>query len=95
MTEHEDWLKLTAEEPKDRELPIIDAHHHIHSNYLLGDFLLDVGGGHNIAKTVFVENWRLYLGTPEAMEPWRENGQLKEDVGVLRRATALSVKETR
>jgi len=29
------------------------------------------------------------------MEPWRENGQLKEDVGVLRRATALSVKETR
>lgn len=41
------------------DLPICDSHHHLWSrpghDYLLDDFLGDIGGGHNIVSTVFVE----------------------------------------
>ncbi len=41
------------------EIPICDAHHHFTNYpkdiYLLDDFLEDIGGGHNIAETVFIE----------------------------------------
>jgi L-fuconolactonase len=47
----------TALEP---ELPIYDAHHHLwfppRKQYLVEDFVKDIGNGHNIVKTVFVES---------------------------------------
>ncbi len=74
VTDHEAWLKLTMEDPIDPELPICDAHHHLfetrRTRYMLKDLLEDIGGGHRIVKTVFVEikaNYRRE-GPPE-MQP--------------------------
>lgn len=54
---HETWLKLTPEEALEPEIPICDPHHHLWQEYLLKDLLEDIGGGHNVTKTVFVEAW--------------------------------------
>lgn len=55
----ENWLALTQEEPIDAELPICDPHHHFwqkpDGDYLLEELFQDIGGGHNIVQTVFVE----------------------------------------
>jgi L-fuconolactonase len=44
----------------DPELPICDPHHHLFNQpghlYLIEELLHDIGGGHNIVKTVFVES---------------------------------------
>ena len=43
----------------DPDLPIIDAHHHLFDRpalrYLLNDYLADVGAGHRIVASVYVE----------------------------------------
>jgi len=56
----EEWLSLTKEDAIDPELPICDPHHHFWDVpdrcYLLEDFHKDIGGGHNIVKTVFIES---------------------------------------
>jgi predicted TIM-barrel fold metal-dependent hydrolase len=72
--EHEAWLALTAEEPIDSDLAICDAHHHLwdrpNDRYLIDDFLKDVGGGHRIVQTVFVECRAMYRKSgPEEMRP--------------------------
>jgi len=65
------WLELTREDPIDPQLPIIDPHHHLWdypaSRYLLEDILDDIGGGHNVTQTVFVECLSKYrtAGPPE------------------------------
>ena len=62
----------TALEP---DLPIIDPHHHFwdtphRGTYFLPDLLADIGGGHNIIATVFVECQAMYRKHgPEAMAP--------------------------
>ncbi len=83
-TEREAWLALTIEDPMDPELPICDPHHHLWDflenhipayatyipRYLLEELLQDIGGGHHIVKTVFVEcgsMWR--KGGPQEMQP--------------------------
>src|SRR5262245_4621310 len=61
-TNHE-WLEQTREEPLDPGLPICDPHHHLWDRvqgrvaprYLLDEILEDVGGGHSIVSTVFIE----------------------------------------
>jgi L-fuconolactonase len=54
-----DWLALRAEEVLDPDIAIVDAHHHLWDRaecpYLIPDLLLDVGAGHAIRGTVFVE----------------------------------------
>lgn len=59
-TDHELWLKLTKEDPIDPELPICDPHHHLwdrtNNRYLPGELFQDIGGGHNIVSTIFVES---------------------------------------
>ena len=47
------------------ELPIIDPHHHFwdmaqRGHYLLPELLADIGGGHNIVSTVFLECRAMY-----------------------------------
>src|SRR5581483_8370471 len=67
------WLaKRPREAALEPELPIIDPHHHFwdtpaRGRYFLPDLLDDIGGGHNIVATVFVECRAMYRkdGPPE------------------------------
>jgi predicted TIM-barrel fold metal-dependent hydrolase len=72
VTDREAWLGLTSETAIEPEIPICDPHHHIWdypgSRYLVDEFLQDIGGGHRIQKTVFVECRQFYLEDgPEEM----------------------------
>ena len=67
-----DQVKETALEP---DLPICDPHHHLwdragqhmQPRYLLDEILVDVGGGHNIVSTVFIECGAMFKADgPEA-----------------------------
>jgi L-fuconolactonase len=74
MTDREAWLALTAEEAIEPGLPICDPHHHLWdypgSRYLIDEFLTDIGGGHQVAKTVFVECKQFYQTQgPEELRP--------------------------
>ena len=73
-TKHEAWLALTLEDPMNPDLPICDPHHHLWDftrnhvpdyaiqvpRYLLEELLEDIGGGHNIVRTVFLECQAMY-----------------------------------
>ncbi|MFC1952321.1 amidohydrolase family protein [Chloroflexota bacterium] len=70
----EAWQKLTLEDPIEPELPICDPHHHLwdHPNnrYLLDEVLQDMGGGHHIVQTVFIECKSMYRkDAPKEMQP--------------------------
>ena len=59
------WLAKRTEAALEPELPIIDPHHHFwdqphRGRYLLPDLLADIGGGHNIVSTVFLECRAMY-----------------------------------
>jgi predicted TIM-barrel fold metal-dependent hydrolase len=59
------WLGKRTEAALEPELPIIDPHHHFwdspqRGQYLLPDLLADIGGGHNIVSTVFLECRAMY-----------------------------------
>ncbi len=60
------WLaKRPAEAALEPNLPIIDPHHHFwdmahRGRYLLPELLADIGGGHNIVSTVFLECRAMY-----------------------------------
>ena len=77
MTELTDWLAQRAEAALEPDLPICDPHHHLWDHrptyvyrYLLDDFLSDIGGGHNIVSTVFLECEAFYrVNGAEAMKP--------------------------
>src|SRR5215472_7354876 len=79
-TNHE-WLELTREEPLDPALPICDPHHHLWDKvrgrvaprYLLDEILEDVGGGHNVVSTVFIECGAMWR--PDGPEPLRSVGE--------------------
>jgi L-fuconolactonase len=74
MSRPDNWLDLTMEQPLEPSLPVCDPHHHLWeypgSRYLLDEFLQDIGGGHLIVKTVFVECLQKYRKDgPEALKP--------------------------
>ena len=62
-SKNHEWLALTVEEPIEPAQPICDPHHHlwdqqparVSERYLLDEILEDIGGGHNIVSTVFIE----------------------------------------
>src|SRR3954470_6910278 len=60
------WLaKRPTEAAPEPDLPIIDPHHHFwdmpnRGHYLLPELLTDIGGGHNIVSTVFLECRAMY-----------------------------------
>ena len=73
-----DWHALTTEPILEPDLPICDPHHHFwdaphRGQYFLPDLLADIGGGHNIVSTVFLECQSMFraLG-PEEMKPLGE-----------------------
>src|SRR5215469_5013536 len=67
------WLeKRPTEAALEPDLPIIDPHHHFwdtphRGHYLLPALLTDIGGGHNVVSTVFLECRAMYRkdGPPE------------------------------
>ena len=69
------WLGKRTEAALEPELPIIDPHHHFwdapnRGQYLLPDLLADLGGGHNIVSTVFLECRAMYRKDgPREMAP--------------------------
>lgn len=77
-SKNHDWLGLTVEDPLDPALPICDPHHHLwdfnHARvmprYLLDEILEDVGAGHNVVSTVFIECGAMFKRDgPEALRP--------------------------
>ena len=71
-----DWLALTQDATLEPELPICDPHHHFwdfrservpYQRYLLHELVVDVGAGHNVRSTVFIEARAMYRadGPPE------------------------------
>jgi L-fuconolactonase len=71
----EDWLSQRHEEIIDPDLPIVDPHHHLvdrpeTGRYLLPDLLADLGSGHNITATVYLEWLSMYRATgPTELRP--------------------------
>lgn len=68
------WLALHDEPVLDPEQPIIDAHHHLWTEggvpYLLDELTADVGSGHNVEATVFVQaHFRYRTDGPEPLRP--------------------------
>jgi L-fuconolactonase len=75
----EAWLASATEEVViEPALPIIDTHHHLWQRpdhrYLLHDLLDDLGRGHNVTATVFLQCHAMYRnGGPEEFRPVRGN----------------------
>jgi predicted TIM-barrel fold metal-dependent hydrolase len=70
----EDWLAQRKEEVLDSARPIVDPHHHLWDRggqrYLIEEMVADIGSGHNIIATVYVEARSMYrAGGPEALRP--------------------------
>lgn len=69
------WLARQAEEVLEPDLPIIDPHHHLvdrpeHGTYLLPELLADLGSGHRIEATVYLEWMSMYRADgPVEMQP--------------------------
>ena len=69
------WLDSVVEDVVDPEAPIIDPHHHLWPAggalpYGLADLEADLGSGHNVVDTVFVECGAAYdLGAGDAFAP--------------------------
>lgn len=55
----QEWLDRSQEEILDRDLPIVDAHHHFYERagwtYLAHDYLADMQAGHNIRASVYMQ----------------------------------------
>jgi L-fuconolactonase len=77
------WLSLTAEEPIEPDLPIIDPHHHLWdrpgNRYMLDELAADVGG-QNVRQTVFVECTSMYRA--DGPEEFRVVGETEFVQGV-------------
>jgi L-fuconolactonase len=77
-SKNHEWLALTVEEALEPDLPICDPHHHLWDlqtaratkRYLLDEILADVGTGHNVVSTVFIECGAMFKSAgPEALRP--------------------------
>ena len=70
----EEWLAQVREDVLEPDLPICDPHHHLWDypgrRYLLDELLADIGSGHNVVSTVFMECGSMYRADgAEAMRP--------------------------
>jgi L-fuconolactonase len=68
------WLARLREDALEPDLPIVDAHHHLweraSGRYLLDQLKADLGAGHNIVKTVFIQCGYAYRSDgPEHLKP--------------------------
>ena len=76
MATNDEWLAIIEEETLEPDLPICDPHHHlwefrhdrVEPRYLMDEFQKDLGSGHNIVSTVFIECRAMYRNFgPEAL----------------------------
>ena len=85
------WLAAHEEPVIEPELPIIDPHHHLSDShwggYLEGDLLRDLGSGHRILSTVFVQVGFGYR--KEGPEPLRPVGETEAVAAIARATDAL------
>ena len=71
----QDWLDRRHEEIIEPDLPIVDPHHHLvdrpeTGRYLLPELLADLGSGHNITATVYLEWLSMYRAAgPAELRP--------------------------
>src|SRR5438132_9566633 len=71
----QDWLDRRREAIIEPDLPIVDPHHHLvdrpeTGRYLLPELLADLGTGHNVTATVYLEWLSMYrAGGPVEMRP--------------------------
>ena len=66
------WTKQRQEAALEPDLPILDPHHHVwddeRGRYLIHELAEDVGTGHNIVATLFIEAGSMYrAGGPGAV----------------------------
>lgn len=70
-----EWLDRRREDILDPDLTIVDPHHHLvdrpeTGRYLLPDLLRDIGSGHNVVATVYLEWLSMYrAGGPSELRP--------------------------
>jgi predicted TIM-barrel fold metal-dependent hydrolase len=69
-----EWLAAGTEPALERELPIVDAHHHFYERpgwtYLLDEYLQDAQSGHNITASVYMQALTRYRQSgPEELRP--------------------------
>lgn len=72
--DRQSWLDQVKEPILEPDLPICDPHHHLwdhpQNRYLLDELLDDIGSGHNVVSTVFMECGSMYRADgSEAMRP--------------------------
>jgi L-fuconolactonase len=71
----QEWLDQRREKIIEPDLPIVDPHHHLvdrpeTGRYLLTQLLADVGTGHNVTATVYLEWLSMYRATgPAELRP--------------------------
>ena len=71
----QEWLDRRRQEIIEPDLPIVDPHHHLvdrpeTGRYLLPELLADLGAGHNISATVYLEWLSMYRATgPAELRP--------------------------
>ncbi len=68
------WLDQIQEDILEPDMPICDPHHHLwdhpQNRYLLDELITDIGSGHNVVSTVYMECSSMYRSDgPEAMRP--------------------------
>jgi predicted TIM-barrel fold metal-dependent hydrolase len=65
----DEWLDQVREDVVEPDLKICDPHHHLwdhpDSRYLLDELLVDIGDGHRVVSTVFVECSSMYRAEGE------------------------------
>ena len=72
--DRDEWLAQVREPIIEPERPICDPHHHLWDmsgrRYLIDELLGDLGSGHRIVATVFLECAAMYrAGGPERLRP--------------------------
>src|SRR5712692_3594983 len=100
-SKNHDWLAQTVEEPLEPNLPICDPHHHLwdlHTarvapRYLLDEILADVGAGHNVVSTVFIECGAMFKS--DGPEPLRPIGETEFVNGIAAMSASGAYGKTR
>jgi L-fuconolactonase len=85
------WLSRVREDGLEPDLPIVDAHHHLwereSGRYLLDDLRADLGAGHNVVATVFIQCGYAYRGDGPA--ELRPVGETERVAAIAARATSV------
>jgi L-fuconolactonase len=88
---NEAWLDKLREDILEPDLPIVDAHHHLwerdSGRYLLDELRADLGAGHNVRATVFIQCGYAYRSDgPVELRPV---GETERVASIAARAVAI------